>query len=267
MRRAFAHSQDLTARIRERVRGDVDDNLSIGKHYDATDECFIFVLEEYTPPEVEREWSLVVGDAIHNARSALDYLAWQIVRLGAGPHPPLKPTAVQFPILSRPPQPGVTAAQAFEREAKRRLPGADKTHLSVVQRYQPIINQPSDPNSHPFAMLNLLSNHDKHRSLRLVEHFLYDFEADLISQTNFNVTGVLPEDVTKLEPGTELFRIFGEPTGTGQPDVGVKFNAVGVIVFGSDPDLPDLPFVGVEWALSAIIGLLGNIVGEFDRIL
>lgn len=50
------------------------------------------------PPPVADHWSAVVGDALHNLRSALDHLADQLVRLNGGS--PNKRT--QFPVLLRP---------------------------------------------------------------------------------------------------------------------------------------------------------------------
>lgn len=58
-----------------------------------------YVLRIYDPPVVDPKWLLLVGDCIHNVRSALDHLMYQLVLLDGG-----KPTThTQFPISQQPP--------------------------------------------------------------------------------------------------------------------------------------------------------------------
>jgi len=71
------------------------------------------------------ELGLLIGDALHNARSALDHLAWQLVLAGGG-----TPTIqTGFPI--------VEDAAKFKRRVGDALRGADRGAVDVVRALQP----------------------------------------------------------------------------------------------------------------------------------
>jgi hypothetical protein len=40
-----------------------------------------YILSVHGLPPMDPQWSLLVGDVVHNLRSALDHLAWQLVIL------------------------------------------------------------------------------------------------------------------------------------------------------------------------------------------
>jgi len=44
--------------------------------------CHVFRANQ--PPEADPSWSAIVGDCLHNLRSALDHLAYQLVRVSGG---------------------------------------------------------------------------------------------------------------------------------------------------------------------------------------
>jgi hypothetical protein len=109
---------------------------------------------EYTAYAVVREQpprdlGPLIGDAVHNIRSALDYLIYEL----APPNVRAKGTT-QFPISLTP--------QKFTDSAFR-IEGITGDERKLIERVQPYHSD--HPRTHPLAVLNRLSNRDKHRLL------------------------------------------------------------------------------------------------------
>jgi len=107
-------------------------------------------------PQVE--WSIIIGDFLHNLRSGLDHLVWQAVL--ASENTPGDETA--FPVL--------TVRQTANRYGKHPLPnvhgGLRSDFRAVLDALQPY-NAP-DPTDHPLYVLHELSCIDKHRVIHTV---------------------------------------------------------------------------------------------------
>jgi hypothetical protein len=115
----------------------------------------------------------IVGDAIHNVRSALDHLACLAVEFGGG-----RVTRwTQFPIFDH--------EAGFRRAVLRQLAGAPREFLEFVEKVQPY--QAVKNTENPLHVINRLDIKDKHRQL-LVSAVL-PFHVDL---------GVEPPDA--IEP-------------------------------------------------------------------
>jgi hypothetical protein len=105
------------------------------------------------------EWGIILGDFAHNARSALDHLADALVRLNNG-----APTErTQFPIVL---SPFDWLGQLY------RLEGVSERHVEFIERLQPYhrpdfygFSSGLSAIEDPLAILNRLSNVDKHRVL------------------------------------------------------------------------------------------------------
>lgn len=110
-------------------------------------------------------WSVVLGDFIHNLRSALDLLASELVSAaGNEPVHDVYPKT-HFPILTKRPD----AKNGLVGQAN--IPGGirdeSRSLLDSVQPYQR-----SKPALHPLAILQELSNKDKHQQLNVVLSFI-----------------------------------------------------------------------------------------------
>jgi hypothetical protein len=110
---------------------------------------------------VPEGWGVLIGDIVHNARSALDHLAWQLVIVGGGT--PTKSTV--FPILENP-----FAWQGGSGVG--RLAGAHSEHIALVESFQPYHRADlygwswlGSARADPLALLAHLDNTDKHRVL------------------------------------------------------------------------------------------------------
>jgi hypothetical protein len=98
--------------------------------------------------EVPGDWSLIVGDVLHNLRSALDHLAWRLVELNNN----TPSRHIQFVICAN--------QAAFQRAAPNNLRGVSQTAMTFIE------------NLHPYRggddllwQLNELNSIDKHRLL------------------------------------------------------------------------------------------------------
>ena len=126
VRDKFAQARRHLARLTDSVSDYLISNpLRIEQEEDnASGDLLLRVRYRTLPPDTE--WSLMAGDVIHNARSALDHLAWALVVMDGG-----KPTLrTQFPIA--------------ESEAKGRkaingdgLHGVGKETREMVRALQP----------------------------------------------------------------------------------------------------------------------------------
>jgi hypothetical protein len=101
---------------------------------------------------VPHEWSAIVGDAVHNIRSALDLLAWQLVELGGAT--PSRDTS--FPITT-------SAAAKFNAELNKALAGANPAAIRFVERLRPFAG-----GNKALTQLHTLDVIDKHRLVLVV---------------------------------------------------------------------------------------------------
>ncbi len=98
------------------------------------------------------EWALLIGDCVHNLRSALDYIAWELA--GADP----ADGKTMFPIyLTR------DGYRANFKKRIRRLPREAQTLIEQLQPY----NTPDPPRSTAWT-LQALDVADKHKLLTVV---------------------------------------------------------------------------------------------------
>ncbi len=121
-----------------------------------------YVLSAHDLPAMDPTWSLRVGDVVHNLRSALDHLAWQLVILdGAKPDEktlfPVRKSAVSKTGQSAPTQ---------LRPAVRNREILDA--LESVQPYLGPDGQPANYAENPLWRLHRLDIIDKHRLLLVV---------------------------------------------------------------------------------------------------
>jgi len=108
------------------------------------------------------EWSAIVGDFAHNARSALDLLVFQVSTLSADDS---RRTQLQFPIFDYPTKVGRVSGYAEREESY--LAGVSEEHRAVIERYQPYHRQDGFQ-SDALGLLADLNNADKHRIIQVV---------------------------------------------------------------------------------------------------
>jgi hypothetical protein len=211
-------------------------------------------IRERPPPAL----SPIIGDYIHNARSILDHLAWQLV-IRAGNNP--EDGRPQFPIFTKDPfdptvytKRGRNAKRTWESNTK----GMDPRDVAFIKKLQPY-NGPNTSDDHPLARLNVLSNWDKHRELHFATQGMVG-SGWRVKATNakVNLLYFLPERKI-LEDGAILAR-FEIVSQTPERKVHVNINVHCDIAFGEGSPLEGL---GVQQTLFDIGQYVDDIVSRF----
>ena len=112
------------------------------------------------PPPNNPQWSAMVGDCVHNLRSALDHLAWQLVRLSGTDRPP---NNINFPIYDHRPGTRRTWWNPWSRRYAMRIARYVKPDMvTVIESVQPYHGQDPLRRLHWIGEIN---NFDKHRDI------------------------------------------------------------------------------------------------------
>jgi hypothetical protein len=183
-----------------------------------------------TPPD----WSLMVGDIVHELRSALDNLTYALAVKESGSAKADASTRIQFPIADTLEGWAVTPKKPACQ--KDRIVLLSKTAQAVVERLQPC-NRPDKSVPHPLSTLRDLSNRDKHK--RLVIVLVKAMDVDL------TITG------TGLPAGTKIRSTFRGPLEENTviavwsftppitpPDMDVNCDSLIAVEFGDDGPAP-----------------------------
>ena len=170
----------------------------------------IFVWERYVEPPPCL--GLIAGDAIHNARAALDHLAFALAQHGAAvgrqTMTEADETGIQFPITR-------SYGQFKYQLSKGRLKYVAADARTLIEARQPYRLSPADPDLSPLMRIANLDNTDKHRIIVPIAHagsiMPIDWPAEL-SDTQAEFPAALPVGSQHGETGTEIFRFaFATP--------------------------------------------------------
>jgi hypothetical protein len=148
LKRARAHLANLKRQTTKLRRDTGRDGVLVD--YDADEGCYVVYAK--TRPEPLPNLSLILGDVIHCARGALDFTTWQLACKFLG----REPTDQQAPSILFPITP---TAGKFAKA--RVLPFVSKKVAREMGRHQP--HPGSDPGNDRLAVLQWISNRDKHR--------------------------------------------------------------------------------------------------------
>lgn len=176
--------------------------------------------------ELPTDWSLAVGDIVHNLRSALDALIYSLAVKHLGRAPTGREVIqIQFPVVDE--------RKDWPGECGRRLAHVHADVRAAVERLQPY-HRKNRRFKHPLAVLRDLSNVDKHRHLHLTRAVASK------SRLNISGNGVFPGVVIEgytgpLEDGTQIARWRMLPGASF--DVEVKAEAELAVSFGNGPAL------------------------------
>jgi hypothetical protein len=193
-------------------------------------------------------FSLILGEAAHNLRSALDHVAWQLANLDG---PPPREDRIQFPILSKPRE---------DFFGHPNVGGMRDEHKTILESLQPYHAGHGQTGLEDLAWIN---NRDKHRLLhtvaisgsQFVPHFLEPRPGYAIERSEFGYTGV-------LEHSTEIGRLLVTPKSSELqvnmqlgPFLGVAFGEPGSRLYG----------FAADGHLKVIAELVEQLIGLFDR--
>ena len=138
----------------------------VNAHFDSGSRILTFSVKIDKP--VNLMWGVQIGEILHNLRSALDHLIWELVILATG-SPPDLPTKLQFPIFK-------TKERFKSRGIPQQLASVPQAAIDLIESEQPF-NVGGDKN--PLWHLSELSNCDKHRTLHLTGVMVQVFSVDM----------------------------------------------------------------------------------------
>lgn len=242
--RAIDHAGAFNRELRAYIESEP---IDIEPRFEDPPGCWVLRLriDRYPPLRL----STILGDLVHNARSALDHVAWELARrhLGDTDAEDLR-TQISFPITLK------------SRDFRKRLTSKDGRELfgedaaKVLERLQPYKRRPHEPPRDAFAILNELWNVDKHRSLHLsltelsLDEIAYRPKAIEVEQLAGVQTHSLQQAGNEIGNNAALAAVAfptADPIGTGvdvtaKPtpkvvlgDVGIGPNAA--VVLASEP--------------------------------
>jgi hypothetical protein len=227
VKRAKLHFENFKRKAR--IVRDRDPDAFIGQvHNNGFDHVYYAV----RPPLPRTQWSLSIGDCVHNLRSALDHLAYQLVRANNG-----TPTiATQFPLhKSRTrmnPSTGLIEPRPYEVSG-----GVHPAALALIQGMQPY-EPPSQAKT--LGRLHDLDVIDKHRHL-LLSVVAVDWYARPVRPGRFET--VSHWRALSLKDGKPAMRLTYR---TPEPEVDPELTIARDVAFGSGiSDLAGDPVVGI----------------------
>lgn len=160
-------------------------------------------------PIIRNDCALAIGDVLHSFRSALDYLAWDLVRIGDDPRPK-RPDLIQFPMSK--------SGSAFKEWLPKRLPGVPDDYVAAIRQVQPYRR---GERSKAIRWLRNLSDIDKHRVLLPTVMNASDINLTVLSNWPIAWLEYLHREPGPLHVGTNLMRVQLAP-GAGQCQMNVQ---------------------------------------------
>ena len=198
---------------------------------------------------------LCLGDILHNFRSALDHLTYELALWHTGGHVS-RPKRVQFPIADNP-----SHFASARGDALREVHPDHQATIERFQPYHPISEGLSiGPEFHALALLRDLDNANKHRFLNpvlIVPTSLSAYRGNALTIVRVGVEQTLDwsKTITPLARGTPVIRailppnvsvVITETTGSITPDIA----------------LPEgWP---VDYIIDRVGGLMVKVIGEFQ---
>lgn len=193
------------------------------------------------PPD---QFGVILGDFLNNLRAVLDHLVGALVKRFGNP----VSWGHAFPIL--------TAEKDWPNDPNwPKLAGIPLGWQAVIKCLQPY-HRRDDPKQHPLAVLSILNNADKHRTLHPLVTTPSEFDVEGTKPDGASIEYRFLPPFTRLEEGTELYAVRADPPSDFDvrvnPDVTVQiaFEHEGLSgVFG---DLSEL-FEAVQHVLVCLL--------------
>jgi hypothetical protein len=214
---------------------------------------YVIYVAEVFPPSLG--YATIIGDIVHNLRSALDHLVFELAFLGL--------RGKSFPKKVAYPASRTTANWASKHVQGTLLADVMEKHRAMIYRTQPCYRKQDTASAraiarrkrHPLTDLDNLWNHDKHRMIQPVAVSALRTDCRITSHPDCEVVG-LPElnrrfFGARLEADTEIVAIPIRPTGPNA-HVNVQFEGEGEIGFRNGlPARESLAKIG-DWVKSIL---------------
>ncbi len=221
------------------------------------DELVVLAIVREQPP---REWGALLGDLIHNLRSALDHLAIALVQRA---DPSAKTSTTAFPIFETDPG-GPNASKRDKDVWKKMVKGMSAEHLAAVRGVQPFNTPIPEGLVNTLTVIRNLSNADKHRVLIPIGGVAGGrvmLEPLKLDGWQLNVALVDDVPVRQLEHDAEIAR-FGLTRLVPDPDMDVDVRGSFGVSVTLDEHVP--PGSGIDVVLRSSYTRVLDIVNDFE---
>jgi hypothetical protein len=201
--------------------------------------------------------AVLIGDYIHDLRSALDHLAFELSFRDT--HGAIPSRKIAFPCCR-------TRADWDDRRTQAKLTGINMTHRAMIYRTQPCYRRKDAPigqrtlgrrSRNALSDLEDFWNHDKHRTLQTIASAPFHIHAEIIDIQDCAITGRLhlnkPVFGRPLERGATVFWLPVRPTGP-KPRVTMNIQIAVRVTFRNGLPLDTLAKLG-NW--------VGDVIGFF----
>jgi hypothetical protein len=218
------------------------DPYATATEYYAEADVHVFRLATEFPPI---RFGIAASNIIHQLRSALDNLVWQLVIFN-GCKPTPGPRGNSFPILL----PHHTHKR-FGQQTANALAGVHPDHRALIEGLQPYQHPTGQPfDDHPLKWLRELSNRDKHQELELGVAVRSPHHVPQITIEGDDVSVVDSWFAASptLEPGAIVGWAKVAPPG---PDLNVEMKAGGLFL---------VALRGTEYSLGVLLRVVAAVV-------
>lgn len=195
-------------------------------------------------PDVRR-WGLLLGDAVHNMRSALDHLVYAGAIRVTGQNPPPDERKLQFVIVDDP-------LSEWAKQAWHMGPLSDEMR-AFIKGVQP--DKSSDPNGYQLNLLRWirdLDDADKHRAIRPIFVLPAGFQGYVRTITGGKMTVNMP--LAPIEDKATLLEISGEAVTEVERNMTAVLG-IGVSVIAEHPNRPRLVHEALDLMFNAVVDL------------
>jgi hypothetical protein len=206
--------------------------------------------------------TLALGNALQDARSTLDYLAWELGTVGAKEQhgremTPKESEHSAFPVC--------TSSSWFDKEAKKKLATVTPEAVADIKGLQPIKN-PRD--SHPLYLLHELARWDRHRFSHFTLVRTGDIRLDPRLSSNVDLAFLVAEEgdiqIIDFEARTELAHLSATPLDPSK-EMNMHFDRAFTVAF--DPDTPLIGERPVVDVMLVVLTWLTNAVKQLENYL
>lgn len=245
--RARFQLQDLNERLRDFVEARpyrIREEFKLRPGQDVGD--YTFTIRDVSVPN--REWGVLIGEIVHNLRSALDHTVY------AAAENPSRET--EFPIFKH--------RESWDKYSSAPLYSVPEKARLVIQQAQPYRMQP-DPTLHDLNILHAMWNHDKHRLVHATALVMAEPGPPIRA-----VSGV--EKITKtryfsrpLEDGVDIAKAVVRPTPGLQPKLQMDGKLPMGVAFAEGIDgCQSLKGLHVLAVLDNMYGAVHHLVGHIE---
>jgi hypothetical protein len=216
------HEEMKVLRASPSPYGQVNTVDPVGGHY-------TFRLHPAWGPDTAARWAVIIGEIVHDLRSALDHLAWNTVKLSGGQ--PDRGHA--FPLRTTEPVEGFgawsTAPPHAGKDRHGKLFGASPEAIALIEAYQPYRGGRV---GEVLGQLDLLWNRDKHQMLVPI--------ALVTAPPHLELRGCeLLSREERMEDGVLIVKVEVAPT-SAEPKVEIRPDAPFDIGYEGRPLIDDL---------------------------